>query len=69
MIGKSPTFLQFIMKVLSNERVSMETNAQRSDTTLWGKDIAKRLNVEGILQHFTITSALSESDKYDSAIV
>lgn len=57
------------MKVLSNERVSMETNAQRSDTTLWGKDIAKRLNVEGILQHFTITSALSESDKYDSAIV
>ena len=57
------------MKVLSNERVSMETNAQRSDTTLWGKDIAKRLTVEGILQHFTITSALSESDKYDSAIV
>ena len=59
-------------KILSNGRASIETNAPLdygSDTTLLRKDIAKRLNVGGILQHVTVTSALSKSDKYDSAIV
>ena len=33
--------------------------------TLLGKDIAKRLNVEGTLQPLTVTSVLSRSDKTD----
>ena len=42
-IGKNPTFLQFMLKILSNGRISIETNPQRSDAKLLGKDIAKRL--------------------------
>ena len=40
-----------------------------SDKTFLGKDIAKILNIEGTLQHLTVTSALSKSDKIDSTIV
>ena len=40
-----------------------------SDTTFLRKDIAKRLNPEGSQHQLTVTSALSKSDKIDSAIV
>ena len=40
-----------------------------SNATLLGKAIAKILNVQGTLQHLTVTSALSKSDKIDSTIV
>ena len=52
--------------------ISIETDAPihyGSDTTFLGKDIVERLNVEGTLHHSTVTSALSKSDKIDSALV
>ena len=66
------TFLQVIPVILSNGPLSVETNALLdcgSDTTLLRKDMAKRLNLEGNQQQLTAPSALSKSDKIDSAIV
>ena len=64
--------MQVIPIILSNGPLSVETNALLdcgSDTTLLRKDIAKRLNLEGSQQQLLVTSALSKSDKIDSAIV
>ena len=52
--------------------ISIDANALThygSDTTFLGKDIAIILNVEDTLQHLTVTSALSKSDKIYSTIV
>ena len=57
---------------LSSGSLSVETNALLkcgSDTTLLRKEIAKRLNIESTQQHLIVTSALSKSDKINSAIV
>ena len=71
-IVKRNTILQVMRIILSNGPLSVETNALLdcgSDTTLLRMDIAKRLNLEGSQQQLTVTSALSKSDKIDSAIV
>ena len=71
-IGKRQTFLQFIPILFSNGTLSVEKNALlncESDTTLLRKDITKRLNLERSQQPLAVTSALSKSDKIESAIV
>lgn len=64
--------MQFIPILFSNGTLSVEKNALldcESDTTLLRNDITKRLNLKRSQQPLAVTSALSKSDKIESAIV
>ena len=57
---------------LSNGHTFIETNALLdcgSDTTLFRKGIAQRLNLKGKQEKLSVTSALSRSHDIDSATV
>ena len=71
-LGAEHTFLQFIPVKLSNGHTFIESNALLdcgSNTTLFRKDIAQRLNLKGKQKKLSVTSALSRSHNIHSAAV